>query len=454
MNRPLFYSDALKRLLSLTDLERLKTPQAHQARLDLRRMIEFLEQLGNPQQDRPTVHVAGTKGKGSTAALVTSVLAAQGYRVGLYSSPHLHTFRERIRINDALITEHEFALVLEHLWPLMETFNSRGQFAHVTTFELLTAMAFVYFRQRLANFQVIEVGLGGRIDATNVLRAPDVCVITSISKDHIGILGDTLEQIAAEKAGIIKAGATVVVSAQQPEVMNVIEQTVRARGARLLKVNDAYKVRSLEHTIRGQQIKIDGPCQIQQLWMPLLGEFQLENAATVLGVSDALRERGFNIDQTAITLGFQMVSWPCRMEVLQEEPLVVADGAHNSFSAARLRDSVLRFLGFRRTTLIVGMLSDKQMAEIVAQLVLLRPYRIIVTRSRHPRSATPDTIAQAFSSHGISASQAPCTSKAVTLALAHAEVGDLILITGSLFVAAEARETIKGITPELYPDLR
>ena len=227
------YRQALDKMLSLTDLERVSGRTQSGGRYNLHRIGLLLERMDNPHLKTPTVHITGTKGKGSTAAMITSVLAAQGYTPGLFTSPHLHTFRERIQLNGAPVSESEFAALLEAVWPEVEAVNSKDSVGEVTTFELLTAMAFLHFHRQRAGFQVIEVGLGGRLDSTNLVQ-PQLSVITSISLDHTRILGDTLEKIAFEKAGIIKQGTPVVTSPQKEEAMRVLRDVARARHAPLV----------------------------------------------------------------------------------------------------------------------------------------------------------------------------------------------------------------------------
>ena len=469
------YRSALDRLLGLIDYERLTLPAGKRARYDLRSMEALLGRLGNPHIGIPTVHIAGTKGKGSTAAMCASVLSQQGYRTGLYTSPHLHSFRERIRMDGEPVGEKEFSTLVERVWPDLEWVSTSGDYGEVTMFEALSAMAFCHFKER-ADFQVLEVGLGGRLDTTNV-ASPQVCAITSLSLDHTSILGDTIEQIAMEKAGIIKAGVTVVTSPQVPEAMAVIEGVCREKGAELIKAGEHLKWSKGASGADGQALEVSGRLGNYELWTPLLGEFQLENVATSVGVLEALKERGFNISGQALRDGFTRVSWPCRLEVLSTRPLVICDGAHNPYSAARLRDSLPHYFSYGGVILIAGVSQDKNLEGIVEELAnLFSPSRqtgwteqgsqeptsdsqdtkprVIATRSRHPRAAPTGTVAQAFRSRNLIVEQVESVDEAVTRALGEAGEDELVLVTGSLFVAAEAREAIRGIEPELYPELQ
>ena len=420
-----------------------------------------MERLGSPGASTPTVHVAGSKGKGSTAALCASALGQQGHRTGLYSSPHLHTFRERISLNAVPVSEADFASLLVKLWSPMEEINARSIYGQVSLFEMLTAMGLVHFQDQLTDFNVLEVGLGGRLDATNVVT-PAVSVITSISLDHTSVLGDTLEEIAAEKAGIIKLGVPVVCAPQLPSVMGVIRDTCLQKEARLVEVGkDVHwdpgplHIHAESRAAKAQELKVTGQLGRYDLSLPLLGEYQMENAATALAALEVLKEQGYEVSEEALRDGFARVQWPCRMELLQDEeggPLVVADGAHNPYSAARLRDSLPRYFKYANVILVVGVSRDKNLEGIVAELAPMTE-RVFVTRSRHTRAASPAVLAEVFLGHGIAAQEAGSTDQALRLALEKAGDGDLVLATGSLFLAAEVREIVRGIEPELYPEL-
>ena len=283
------YKDALHRLLQLVDYERMTSLSRERVRFDLSGMKTLLRSLGDPHLGTPTVHIAGTRGKGSTAALCASALSRQGYRTGLYTSPHLHSFRERIRLNGHPVSEEEFAGLVDTLWPHVESGSGTEGPGGVTMFEALTAMAFCHFSQE-ADFQVLEVGLGGRLDTTNVAD-PDVCAITSLSLDHTSILGNTIESIAREKAGIIKPGVAVVTSPQVPEAMAVLESTCKERGAPLIKVREDITWQGGDRTPQGQSVEVTGRLGAHPLWIPLLGEHQLENAATAVGILEVLKEK-------------------------------------------------------------------------------------------------------------------------------------------------------------------
>ncbi len=480
------YRDALVRLLQLVDHERLTSPTKRRVRYDLRRMEALLDRLGNPQSGTPTIHIAGTKGKGSTAAMCASVLSQQGYHTGLFTSPHLHTFRERISLDGAPVSEGEFAALVDEIWPDLQWVSHNGEHGEVTMFEALTAMAFCHFRKS-AQFQVLEVGLGGRLDTTNLVRPPDlkVCAITSLSLDHTSVLGNTIEAIAAEKAGIIKPGTTVVTAPQVPQAMAVIESTCRERCAPLIVAGESTRSNTGPSGPDGQGVKVRGRLGNYELCIPLLGEFQLENAATAIAVLEVLRDTGFDVSDQALQSGFKQVWWPCRMEVLRRSPLLVCDGAHNPDSTARLRDTLPSYFNYGNVILVVGFSQDKNLPAMAHELARIPfPHRetvpsptvgegkgetrrltVMATRSRHPRAAPTATVAESFLSHGSPPARSPRgldlqvlevegVDRAVATALDDAEGDTLVLVTGSLFVAAEAREAILGIEAELYPELQ
>ncbi|MBI4337213.1 MAG: bifunctional folylpolyglutamate synthase/dihydrofolate synthase [Chloroflexi bacterium] len=447
------YLAALKYLLGLADLERMVSPAGQRPRYTLDRMLRLLRLLGDPHRRVPAVHVTGTKGKGSTAAMINSILLAAGYSTGLYSSPHLHTFRERVRLGQTPLSEDHFAALVQQVQPVVELLALEGADGRPTTFEALTAMAFLCFAQQPCQYQVLEVGLGGTLDATNVVERPLVCVITSISLDHTAILGDTLGQIAADKAGIIKPGAAVVTAPQATEALEPIRRAAAHQGVELAEVGRQYRWSRGPWGLDGQHFTIEGPDGTFSGWIPLLGEHQLENAACALAAARALERRGVAIGPGALVEGFKRVQWPCRMEVLSRHPLVVADGAHNPYSMIRLREAVDGYLEHRRLLLIFGVSADKKLEEMLAVFAPLKPL-VLATRSRHPRAAPPERTVRAGQALGLEVVSTQEVAAAVRQAEDLARPGDLVLATGSLFLAGEVREVLKGIAPEIYPELQ
>ncbi len=434
------YPAALDYVLSFADYER--APRSAVV-FDLRRMEMLLERLGNPEVGAIPIQVAGTKGKGSTAAMIASILTRAGYKTGLYTSPHLHAFTERIQVDGAPITEDEFARLVDVLKPEVEVVNKFGAFGQLTTFELLTALTFAYFKEKGVDFQVLETGMGGRLDATNVVK-PGVSVITSISFDHTEVLGNTLTQIATEKAGIIKPGSIMVSSPQFPEAMAVIEGVCRERGVKLVKVGSDITWRREAFSSEGQSFKLNGIKGKYNLSLPLLGEYQLENAATAVAVVEILAEWGVVVSVESIASGLAQVHWPGRLQVLKQKPWFIVDCAHNAYSAKRLAEALREYFDFDRAVLILGVSSDKDVAGIVAELVPLSSI-VIVTCTHHPRALESARLAAEFSKRGITPEVVGDVTSAVDLALARAKPEDLICATGSIFVVAEVMEYLQKL---------
>lgn len=439
------YRAALEYILSFADYER--TPGArYSAVWDLGRVEALLGHLGNPHLGVRTVHIAGSKGKGSTAAMVASALSAAGYKTGLYTSPHLHALRERIAIDGHPIAEEELAGLVERITPAVEAVHGDSLRGDLTTFEVLTALAFLHFRGEGVDFQVLETGLGGRLDATNVV-VPEVCLITSISFDHTETLGTTLAEIAREKAGIIKPGASVVCSPQPAEVEAVIAGACAEKGARLISLGREVTWHKVSADLRGQSLQVKARRKYD-LTIPLLGEHQLENAAAAVAALEVL-----GVPEGAIAQGLATVCWPGRLQVLRQNPLLVVDGAHNAYSARRLREAVEGYFDFDRLIIIIGTSSDKDIAGIVEGLAPLGD-EVVVTRSRHPRATDPSLIVAELAGRGVGAEVAEGVGEAVSRALTKAKSKDLILATGSLFVVAEVIESVEGLKPDFYPQSR
>jgi dihydrofolate synthase/folylpolyglutamate synthase len=447
------YDEALSRVMGLPDFERASHSPEHPV-FKLERMDLLLKRLGSPHLGIPTVHVAGTKGKGSTAAMVTSMLTSGGYLTGLYTSPHLHRAVERIRVGLEPIEGREFAALLEQTWPEVEWVAGRGGYGRITFFELLTAMAFLHFKQIGVDFQVIEVGLGGRLDATNVVT-PEVCAITSISLDHVSTLGDTLGLIATEKAGIIKPRVPVVVAPQPREALEVFFSVSAARKAPLVQVGRDVSWRRLQAGLDGQSFDVAGLRGGYRAWMPLLGDHQLENAGTAIAAVETLAGRGFPVSEDGILEGLRRVRWPGRLEVLSREgSQLVVDGAHNPDSMRRLVHTLREYFRFDRVILVFGATSGHSAQGMMAQLTPLSP-SVIVVRSRHPRSAPTQAIARGVRETGLTMLfEADDVALATRHAMRVAGPNDLVLGTGSLSVVAEVIEEVRGMAPEVYPNIK
>jgi dihydrofolate synthase/folylpolyglutamate synthase len=441
------FQAALDYIYSFVDYETQRRPR-DAAHYDLRRVDELLGRLGNPHRQAKSVHVAGSKGKGSVSAMIASVLSTTGYRTGLYTSPHLLNFNERIRVDDRLITDTEITDLVERIKPEVAAVNTKATYGQLTTFEIITALGFTYFAAKGCQFNVVEVGLGGRLDATNVI-SPEVCAITSISLEHTDVLGNTLAEIAAEKAGIIKPGITVVSAPQADEVARVVDRVCAEKHSRLVRAGTDLTWELTGFDATHQSLRVEGRLGSYDLTIPLVGEYQLENAAVALGCLEVLVEQGCRIAPSAITAGLARVDWPGRLQVLRKNPVVVADGAHNPFSAARLRQALKKYFRFEHATLIIGTSSDKDIAGIAAELAPLFS-RVIVTRSIHPRALATGPLVAEFNRLGIKAEATEDISTALPLALSGAGPNDLICVTGSLFVVAGAIELTRA--PIRRPD--
>ncbi len=435
------FQAALDYIYSFVDYETQRRPH-DSAHYDLRRVEEILGRLGNPHRKAKSVHIAGSKGKGSVSVMTAAVLSASGYRTGLYTSPHLLDFNERIRVDGHLSTDAEIADLVERIKPEVEAVNQNATYGKLTTFEIITALGFAYFEMKGCEFNVVEVGLGGRLDATNVIL-PEVCAITSISLEHTDVLGNTLAEIAAEKAGIIKPGTTVVSSPQADEVARVIERVCQEKRARLVRAGADITWELTGFDATHQSLRVKGRLGTYDLTIPLVGEYQLENAAVAVGCLEALAEKGYHVTPSAIATGLAGVEWPGRLQVLRRRPYVVVDGAHNPYSAAKLREALKKYFRYEHATLIIGTSSDKDIAGIVSELAPVFT-RVIVTRSIHPRALATAPLVAEFNRQGIKAESTDDISTALPMAISGSGENDLICVTGSLFVVAGAIELTRG----------
>jgi dihydrofolate synthase/folylpolyglutamate synthase len=426
-------------------------------KFDLSRMRILMERLGNPQNQFAVVHVAGTKGKGSVSAMIASALHAAGYCTGFYTSPHLVEFTERMQVDGQKISRAEFVTLIAEI---KQHVRSEDQ---LTTFELTTALAFLFFARREVRVAVVEVGLGGRLDATNVV-SPLVSVITSLSYDHMNVLGNTLEQIAGEKAGIIKLGRPVVLAPQKEEARQVVEQVAAEHNARLVQVGREFFYSPINHSLDGQSMLVwsaeEQPLvdayiesggrdnwEPFRLNIPLLGYHQVENAATAYAALQVVRAEGLAISEQAIRQGFQQVKWPGRFEVLSLHPLVIVDSAHNRDSALKLRLTLEDYLPERPVVLIFGASEDKDISGMFAEL-LPRVWQVVATQSNHPRALEAEKLVELAHRFGRKARVVVPVEAALKQALELAGDEALVLACGSLFVAAAVRETWLRMTQE------
>ena len=430
------YSQAEDYLNSFVNYEQIPGITYASSDYTLGHVEELLARMGNPQLAARTVHIAGTKGKGSVAAMIAQVLIRSGYKTGLYTSPHLHTLRERISVDGNLISEAEFVVAMDEVKPFIESMKQDATFRQLTYFEALTALAFAYFKKKRVDIQVLEVGLGGRLDATNVAK-PEVCIITPISLDHTQILGNNLEEIAREKAGIIKLGCWVVLSPQPAEAASVINDICREKKAKVVRVGKDITWYKTNGDLHHQSLVIEGRTNKYQVNIPLLGDFQLENAATAVAALEILAAEVFAISVTAIAEGLARVKWPGRFHIMQEDPIVLVDGAHNVASMRGLVSNVKKYFNYKRIFLVFGTSCDKDIAGIINELVALSR-QVIVTQTEHSRAAPLSTLVAEFTKRGIEPEIRETVTEAISRALYIADRRDIVCVTGSLFVVAEA----------------
>ncbi|GAB4470838.1 MAG: folylpolyglutamate synthase/dihydrofolate synthase family protein [Anaerolineales bacterium] len=436
------YQNTLNYLYSFVDYSLTKADRLAQANFDLSRMVELMQRLGDPHKAYPVIHVAGTKGKGSVTAMCSSILQAAGYRTGMYTSPHLEDYAERIQVDRKPISHKELVELVERIKPHIEAIP------HLTTFEITTALAFLYFQEKGVNAAVIEVGLGGRLDATNVVM-PVVAVITSISYDHTFVLGETLTEIATEKCGIIKPGVAVVSAPQEAEALLVVEQIAAQKGSPLTLVGRDVFAHSVHREFTHQVVEIDFPHQrvsqagventgSLQVLLPLLGDHQVENAAVAYAAIDRFRGIALPVTDEQIAQGFARTNWPGRFEILCHHPMLILDCAHNRESAHQLIETLRIMFPGRRALLIYGASEDKDIdgmfEEIFPQVDLA-----IFTRSFHPRAIAPQLLEQKAAPFGIDVQVVGNVGDAMHQALNQITENQVILITGSIFVVAEAR---------------
>lgn len=433
------YAKSLRYLASLNDFERLRIVRYTSQNFDLDRMRTLLKKLGNPQDQFKSVHIAGTKGKGSTCAMIASMLQACGYKVGLYTSPHLIDVRERITINGEMIHQSDFARIVKLAEPIVERMKPRA-----TYFDVLTAVAFKHFAEHKVDIAVIETGLGGRLDSTNVIK-PEVTGITSISKDHMAQLGSTIAKIAEEKAGIFKAGIPAISVQQDPDADAVLKRVAEKNGTTLEVTGQ-----SIEFSYRFESSRMQGPhnrvclttanSKFEHLAVPLLGEHQAINCGLALSVIDRLKSRGFAISDSKAMEGLSKTSVPGRMEMLSQTPRVVCDAAHNAASLDAMLRAIGQHIPYDSMVIIFGCCSDKDVSGMLERIAGGAD-KVIFTRVNNIRSADPNELAVRYVElYGKMAQVAPTLEDALAIANRAVTKEDLITITGSFYLVGEAKK--------------
>lgn len=426
-------------LASLSDYERMRIVRYNAQNFDLDRMRTLLRKLGNPQDRFRSVHVAGTKGKGSTCAMIANMLQANGYKVGLYSSPHLVDIRERIQINGEMIPQAEFARLVKQVAPFVTHARPTPSY-----FDVLTAVAFKYFAEQKVDIAVVETGLGGRLDSTNVLN-PEVTAITNISKDHMAQLGGTLDKIAEEKAGIFKHGIPAVTVMQPPEVEAVFKRVAEKVGAPL-----DITGKTIEFSYRFESSRMLGPhnrvclttpnTKFEHLAVPMLGEHQALNCGLALVVIDKLKQRGIAINDQRCMEGLEKTSLPGRMELLSQNPRVLVDAAHNAASLDAMMRAIGQHIPYDSMVVIFGCCSDKDVSGMLER-VTSGADKVIFTAVNNIRTADPEELAARYvEQYGKMAQVAPNLAAALEIANRAVTKEDLICITGSFYLVGEAKK--------------
>ena len=425
------YQQALDYIYSFVDFSRTHQENLSLENFDLSRMAQFMKILGSPQNDFPSLHIAGSKGKGSVSAFCSSVLQTAGYKVGLYTSPHLKDFEERIQVDHVPISRE---ILIEYVDEIKAAVSS---VPGLTTFEIMTGLAFLFFAREKVDLAVIEVGLGGRLDATNIIT-PEVSVITSLYLDHVSILGDTLDKIAGEKGGIIKPGIPVICAPKEDLALSVIKEIAARNKADLIQVEIEFPFEILSSSLDGQTFRLERSGQFEELQIPLLGEFQVINAVTAYAALDALRSKGYTIESSAVSTGFKEVYWPARFEVLRRRPPLIVDSAHNPASMGKLRETLDEYFPGLPLILVFGISEDKQLDGMYEE-ILPRTSHLICTSADHPRALDPEALRKKAEGYICTSEAVPNVGEALKKGLELAGSEKLVVVTGSIFVAASAR---------------
>ncbi|UCH90209.1 MAG: bifunctional folylpolyglutamate synthase/dihydrofolate synthase [Thermoplasmata archaeon] len=426
-----------------TAIEYLYSLELFGIKLGLDNITRIMEKLGNPHTDLKFIHVAGTNGKGSVCAMLSSVLAEAGYKVGLYSSPHLRSFRERIAVNSERIPRERVVSLTKQLQQTALEIESETE-AHPTYFEITTAMALKYFQEVEVDIAVMEVGMGGRFDATNIIT-PLVSVITDISLDHTEYLGEKLEKISFEKAGIIKDRIPVITSNQKPEAMEVIENISKENSSELFALDQDFNFELIEANENGVKLnavyndRFGTGIRFENLSIPFIGRFQAQNCAVALAVVAMLTNSGWDIPKDSIYSGLQKVSWPARVQVMQRSPTVILDCSHNPSGISYLVETIEDLFEYNKIIFVIGVVKEKARGEIVKLISALNPEVIAVKPASH-RALEPEVLQAEFREAGVECSVKSDVLQGVEDALKQAGPTDLVCITGSFYTAGAAME--------------
>lgn len=402
------------------------------SKLGLTRTIELCDLLGNPQKNLRFIHVAGTNGKGSTCAMLSRILCAQGYRTGLFVSPYVDRFNERIQLNNEPIPDDELAEIVTEIAPVVDSMENPA-----TEFEVITAAAFLYYTRKKCDYVVLEVGLGGELDSTNVIDTPLLSIITAIDYDHMHILGDTIQEIAYAKAGIVKDNGTVLFYGQHPDALPVIEAACQKHHA-ALHIVDRSTLREGSYDLHGQTFDYRG---YRDLKLGLLGRYQMRNAATVIDAVELLREKGVAISDEALRTGLRETVWPARFELLREDPPFFVDGGHNPHGVRGTVETYQRLFPAERATIVMGMMRDKDVSQSIELLLPIAREFYTVTPD-NARAMPAEELAELIRSYGVTATSFSAVADAIETA---ARGGAPTLAVGSLYMAGEVHEAFRDL---------
>lgn len=432
------YQDSLDFLYSHIDFSLTRNLRYSTEKFNLDRMVKFMDILGNPHRNYPVIHVAGTKGKGSICAMLANILTQAGFRTGFYSSPHMIEFTERIRIGNEQISKKEIIHYVNKIKDPAEKVEN------ISMFELITGIAFKYFSDENLDIAVVEVGMGGRLDATNVVL-PLVSVISSISLDHMKVLGRTIKKIAREKGGIIKNETPVVISPMKASVEKVMKKIANERQAEIIDVKEKYAYKINTHNLSDQTFEIIEKKLgniIGEYTIPLLGDHQVENALTVYAVIQKLIEVGWRIRKEAIKVGFQSVQWPGRFEVVRHDPLIIIDCAHNPDSFRKLSKTISKYLKCKKIIFIFGASEDKQV-KLMLRVITPLVNKMILTSSDHPRALSNQDL-EVFAK-GLRMDYLSCITveESLKCALKYCDSSSAIVASGSIFIAGAVKQLLE-----------
>ena len=409
----------------------------------LDRIIELLRLLGNPHNGLKIIHIGGTNGKGSTTAMLSCILQESGYSVGMFTSPHLHSYRERFRVGNQLISKAKISTILSEMQPLLKQMIDNG-YEHPTEFEVSTAMALKYFNDENVDIVILEVGLGGALDSTNVIDKPLLSIITNVAMDHMDYLGNTLQEIAVVKAGLIKKGCTVITASVVPEVLAVIKKQSRTKNAPLYILGKDFNYKTMQIGRSGSIFSVEGlKGTYLKVNIPLLGEHQGKNVAVAITAAEILCEQGYTaINRQAIKNGLEKVVWPARLEVFSDNPLILLDVAHNVDGILTLRNALEGIFPMKKVVLVIGMLADKEREKAI-NIIAPLAHKIFVTRPLSPRAGNWEEIKEMAEKKCDDVTLVPKIIDSVKLALNNLNNDEMLVITGSFYMVSEARRWLK-----------